>query len=87
MTLVLDDLHLLTEPGMLKELDFVLRNVGAGLRLVVASRMDPLLPLHRYRLTGQLTEIRASDLAFSTDEAGLLLAQHGGTCRPTRWRA
>ncbi len=78
VTLVLDDLHLLTEPGVLKELDFVLRNVGAGLRLVVASRMDPLLPLHRYRLTGQLTEIRTSDLAFSTDEAGLLLAQHGG---------
>ncbi|MGB6581539.1 MAG: LuxR C-terminal-related transcriptional regulator [Streptosporangiaceae bacterium] len=78
VTLVLDDLHLLTEPGVLKELDFVLRNVGAGLRLVVASRMDPPLPLHRYRLTGQLTEIRASDLAFSTDEAGLLLAQHGG---------
>ena len=55
----------------------MLRNVGAGLRLVVASRMDPLLPLHRYRLAGELTEIRAADLAFSVDEAGLLLAQHG----------
>ena len=70
VTLVLDDLHLLTEPGVLKGLEFVLRNVGAGLRLVVASRMDPLLPLHRYRLAGELTEIRAADLAFSTDEAG-----------------
>ena len=78
VTLVLDDLHLLTEPGVLKGLEFVLRNVGAGLRLVVASRMDPLLPLHRYRLAGELTEIRAADLAFSADEAGLLLAQHGG---------
>jgi LuxR family maltose regulon positive regulatory protein len=79
VTLVLDDLHLLTEPGVLKGLEFVLRNVGPGLRLVVASRMDPMLPLHRYRLAGQLTEIRASDLAFSSDEAGLLLAQHGST--------
>ena len=79
VTLVLDDLHLLTEPRVLKGLEFVLRNVGAGLRLVAASRMDPLLPLHRYRVAGQLTEIRAGDLAFSTDEAGLLLAQHGGT--------
>ena len=70
VTLVLDDLHLLTEPAVLKGLDFVLRNAGAGLRLVVASRMDPLLPLHRYRLAGQLTEIRASDLAFSIAEAG-----------------
>ena len=78
VTLVLDDLHLLTEPRVLKGLDFVLRNAGPGLRLVVASRMDPLLPLHRYRLAGQLTEIRAGDLAFSVDEAGALLAQHGG---------
>ena len=79
MTLVLDDLHLLTEPRVLQGLDFVLRNVGPGLRLAVSSRMDPLLPLHRYRLAGELTEIRASDLAFSTAEAGLLLAQHGST--------
>ena len=79
VTLVLDDLHLVTEPKVLKGLEFVLRNAGPGLRLVVASRMDPLLPLHRYRLVGQLTEIRASDPAFSTAEAGLLLAQHGST--------
>jgi LuxR family transcriptional regulator, maltose regulon positive regulatory protein len=40
--------------------------------------MDPeLLRLHRYRLAGELTEIRASDLAFSIAEAGLLMAQHG----------
>jgi LuxR family transcriptional regulator, maltose regulon positive regulatory protein len=79
VTLVLDDLHLLTEPQLLKGLDFVLRNAGAGLRLAVSSRMDPLLPLHRYRVAGQLAEIRAGDLAFNTGEAGLLLAQHGCT--------
>jgi LuxR family transcriptional regulator, maltose regulon positive regulatory protein len=79
VTLVLDDLHVLTDPGALKGLDFLLRNVGSGLRLVVTSRMDPLLPLHRYRLAGQLTEIRADDLKFSAVEAGELLAQHGST--------
>lgn len=77
--LVLDDLHLITEPRVLRGLDFLLRNAGAGLRLAVSSRMDPLLPLHRYRVAGQLTEIRASDLAFSAAEAGLLLARHGCT--------
>jgi LuxR family transcriptional regulator, maltose regulon positive regulatory protein len=79
VTLVLDDLHLLTDPQVLRELDFVLRNAGAGLRLAVTSRIDPLLPLHRYRVSGQLAEIRAADLAFSSDEAGQLLAQHGIT--------
>ena len=78
VTLVLDDLHLLTEPQVLKGLDYVLRNVGPGLRLVVSAQMHPL-PLHRYRLAGELTEIRASDLAFTSAEAGLLLARHGCT--------
>ncbi len=79
VTLILDDLHLLTEPRVLKGLDFVLRNVGPSLRLAVSSRMDPMLPLHRYRLAGGLAEIRASDLAFGIAEAEQLLAQHGTT--------
>jgi LuxR family transcriptional regulator, maltose regulon positive regulatory protein len=79
VTLVVDDLHVLTGSPVLTELDFVLRNAGPGLRVVISSRTDPMLPLHRYRLAGELTEIRAGDLAFSTAEAGLLMAQHGGT--------
>jgi LuxR family maltose regulon positive regulatory protein len=79
VTLVLDDVHLLTEPRVLDGLEYVLRNAGRGLHLVVASRMDPLLPLHRYRLSGQLTEIRAGDLIFTNLEARLLIAQHGVT--------
>jgi LuxR family maltose regulon positive regulatory protein len=79
VTLVLDDLHLLTGPKVLDGLDYLLRNVGPSLRLVVSARMDPPLPVHRYRLAGQLTEIRASDLAFTGPEAGLLMAQHGMT--------
>jgi ATP/maltotriose-dependent transcriptional regulator MalT len=77
VTLVLDNFHLLTDPAVLDGLDYVLRNTGAGLRLVMSARTDPPLPLHRYRLAGQLTEIRASDLAFTVAEAGLLLARHG----------
>ncbi len=77
VTLVLDDFHLLTDPAVLDGLDYVLRNTGAGLRLLVSARTNPLLPLHRYRLAGQLAELRASDLAFSVAEADLLLARHG----------
>jgi len=76
-TLVLDDVHLLTGTTVLEGLAYVLKHAAPGLRLVVASRIDPLLPLHRYRLTGELAEIRASDLAFTTPEACLLMAQHG----------
>jgi LuxR family maltose regulon positive regulatory protein len=79
VTLVLDDLHLITEPRILNGIDFLIRSVGSSLRLVASSRTDPLLPMYRYRLAGQLAEIRGTDLVFSADEAVLLLAQHGCT--------
>ena len=82
MALVLDDLHLVADAGLMDGLQYLLRNARPGLRLVICSRTDPLLPLHRYRLAGELTEIRACELAFSVPEAGLLMAQHGITLPP-----
>jgi LuxR family maltose regulon positive regulatory protein len=73
---------MLTDPAALDALSYVLRNARAGLHLLVAARMDPVLPLHRYRLNGELTEIRAADLAFSVAEARTLMAQHGVTLPP-----
>src|SRR5262249_32088276 len=67
------------ERRMVDGLVFLLLNAGPGLRRVVSSRADPLLLLHRYRLAGELAEIRAGDLAFSVEEAGEMLAQHGCT--------
>jgi LuxR family maltose regulon positive regulatory protein len=77
VVLVLDDLHLVTEPRILNGLTRVLANARPHLSLVVGSRSDPILPLHRYRLAGELTEIRAGELAFSVEEAGQLMEQHG----------
>ena len=79
VVLILDDFHLLADPALLQDISYLVRNSGQGLHLVVASRADPLLPLHRYRLAGQLAEIRADDLAFSVHESGLLMARHGIT--------
>jgi LuxR family maltose regulon positive regulatory protein len=58
-------------------LDQLLRRVGGRLRLVLLTRADPLLPLHRYRLANSLVEIRMADLAFTTDEAAQLLSGKG----------
>src|ERR1700722_15944479 len=79
VVLVLDDLHLVTEQDTLDGLAYLLRNAAPGLHLVLSSRMDPLLPLHRYRLTGELTEIRADYLALSVPESAALLSHHGIT--------
>jgi LuxR family transcriptional regulator, maltose regulon positive regulatory protein len=78
-TLVLDEFHCVTDPELLGGLAYVLRNARPGLSLVGASRTDPPLPLHRYRLTGDLTEIRARDLAFTVPEVTQLMTQHGLT--------
>jgi LuxR family maltose regulon positive regulatory protein len=76
--LVIDDAHLLTDRDVLTDLDEIIRS-GAPprLRLVLAARSDPLLPLHRYRLAGQMHELRAKDLALTRGEMEELLAAHG----------
>lgn len=63
-------------------LHHLLRDAGGRLHLVVLSRSDPLLPLHRYRLDGGLVEIRMADLAFTTAEARDLLARRGVELAP-----
>ncbi|MEW2413166.1 LuxR C-terminal-related transcriptional regulator [Streptomyces sp. NPDC046866] len=54
-------------------LRFVLDHAGPALRLVLTSREDPPLPLHRYRAEGRIHEIREHDLAFTRPEAVQLL--------------
>ncbi|MGA3153136.1 MAG: LuxR C-terminal-related transcriptional regulator [Streptosporangiaceae bacterium] len=77
VVLVIEDFHLLTDTDIMDGLTYVLRNAAPSLRLVISSRVQPLLPLHRYRLNGELTEIRAQDLAFSVRESSLLMEQLG----------
>ncbi len=76
LLIVMDDFHVITDAGVLAEIDYVLDHAPEQLRLVLCSRVDPPLRLHRLRLAGQLTEIRSSDLAFRADEAEGLLAGH-----------
>jgi LuxR family maltose regulon positive regulatory protein len=75
--LIIDDAHALTNPEVLSGLDSLIRSPHPRLRLVLAARSDPLLPLHRYRLAGQMRELRASDLAMTGSETRELLAAHG----------
>ncbi|MGX7678501.1 LuxR C-terminal-related transcriptional regulator [Jatrophihabitans sp. DSM 45814] len=61
-------------PDTTSGLEFLIRHASSGLRLVMCGRSDPLLPLHRYRLTEQMSELRMDDLAFTTAEAQQLFA-------------
>jgi LuxR family transcriptional regulator, maltose regulon positive regulatory protein len=77
LQLVLDDAHVLTHPAILDGLDSLLRGGWTRLRLVLSARTDPLLPLHRYRLAGHMSELRAQQLAMTGQEAHALLGEHG----------
>lgn len=75
--LVLDEYDRVTDPKVAEQLEFVLHHAGRGLHLVLVTRTEPLLPLHRYRAVGELTEIRSAELAFTPEEAAALLELHG----------
>jgi LuxR family maltose regulon positive regulatory protein len=77
LLLVIDDLHELHSAKALAWLDLFLTGLPAKLRLVLASREEPQLGLHRLRLAGALAEIRGPDLPFSVAEAGELLEASG----------
>jgi LuxR family transcriptional regulator, maltose regulon positive regulatory protein len=75
--LVIDDLHELRSAEALRQLELLLMRSPPMLRFVLATRHDLHLGLHRLRLEGELTEIRAGDLRFTPDEARALFDTAG----------
>jgi len=71
--LVLDDYHLIESQQIDKAVAFLLNHLPSHIHLVISSRIDPDLPLAKIRASGQMLEIRANDLRFSSSEAKLLL--------------
>jgi LuxR family maltose regulon positive regulatory protein len=72
---VLDDYHVIEAKAINQTLTFLLEHLPSQMHLVIATREDPSLPLARYRVRGQLTELRATDLRFSSSEAAEFLNQ------------
>jgi LuxR family maltose regulon positive regulatory protein len=77
LVLVIDDLHELHAPEALTSLERFVEGLPPQLRLVLASREDPRLGLHRLRLADQLVEIRGDDLRFSLEKARELFEASG----------
>jgi ATP/maltotriose-dependent transcriptional regulator MalT len=73
-TVVLDDHHVITNWAVHDALSYLLERTPPSLRIVIASREDPPLPLPRLRARDELCEIRAADLRFTADEARAFLA-------------
>jgi LuxR family transcriptional regulator, maltose regulon positive regulatory protein len=80
--LVLDDYHLIEAPPVHGSVAFLVERLPPGLRLVLASRADPPLPLAKLRARGQLAELRASDLRFTLQETAAFLREATGLDLP-----
>jgi ATP/maltotriose-dependent transcriptional regulator MalT len=68
--LILDDHHVIGNSQIHASLSFLLDHLPepAKLHLVIVTRADPPLPLARYRVRGQLLEVRADNLRFTPEE-------------------
>ncbi|PTR24025.1 LuxR family maltose regulon positive regulatory protein [Rhodococcus sp. OK519] len=74
--LVVDDAHLIHEPNALSQLEMLLRAPPDRLQVVVCCRFEPPLAFQKLRLDGRVLDVTFNDLAFTSEEATAMLAEH-----------
>jgi LuxR family maltose regulon positive regulatory protein len=73
--LVLDDYHVIRNQAIHDLITDILLHPPRTLRLFIAARHDPPLPLAALRAHGDVTELRRADLWFTAEETGRFLAE------------
>lgn len=76
--LVLDDYHLVHNAELDTALAFLIEHAPEHLRLVMATREMPRFPLARWRTKEWMSEIGASQLRFTQEEAAAYLSRSMG---------
>lgn len=71
--LVLDDLHVISDPAAYLALDYLLERIPPDVHVAIATRHDPPLALARLRARGHMAELRLADVRFTLQEAAELL--------------
>ena len=77
--LVLDDYHVIESQDVHDAVSFIVEHLPPQVHLIIASRIDPPLPLSRWRVKGYIAEIRADDLSFTIEETETFLKKMTGT--------
>ena len=75
--LIIDDLHELTSPEALTQLTRLLEMLPPHVHVILATRRNLPLRLHKLRLAGDLAEIRTADLRFTRRETREFLEASG----------
>jgi LuxR family maltose regulon positive regulatory protein len=84
--LVLDDYHHIESPEIHDAVAFLLDHLPPpprGIHVVIATRKDPLLPLPRWRVGAEMTDLREADLRFTNEETAAFLTQAMGLALST----
>ncbi|WP_343225210.1 LuxR C-terminal-related transcriptional regulator [Paenibacillus sp. EZ-K15] len=76
--LVIDDYHVMDSKSIDSALGFLIEHMPPQMHVVIASRQNPDLPLARLRARDQLTEVRTSDLRFTSAETSEFLCRSMG---------
>ncbi len=75
--LVIDDAHRWTEPRLFELLSYLIEYLPSHWGVVISSRVEPPLPIARWRARGELAEFRQSMLQFGVHEVRELLQSRG----------
>jgi LuxR family maltose regulon positive regulatory protein len=75
--LVLDDVHEVAGGAVVPGLDMLIRHAPPSLRVILSGRCPPGLQLARLRVSGELAEVSASDLACTAAEVDAYFAMLG----------
>jgi LuxR family transcriptional regulator, maltose regulon positive regulatory protein len=74
VVLIIDDLHEMRSADALTQLEHLIAALPGCAHMVLSSRRDPPIKLHRLRLADEVAELRADDLRFTERETRELLA-------------
>ena len=96
--IVLDDYHVIHNQSLHDSLAYLTENLPPDVHVYIATRADPPIPIARLRARGHLSELRMSDLRFTSEETAAFLNQvmdlslspediAGLECRTEGWAA
>lgn len=80
--LVVDDYHLIENPLIHEEFNFLIEHLPPQVHLIITGRTDPPLTLAQWRARGQMVEVRHNDLRFSREETLIFLEKTVGIVLP-----
>ncbi len=80
--LILDDYHVITEQQVHTTLTYLIEHLPPQLRIIVATRADPVMPLAQLRARKQVLEVRTDQLRCTLEETKAFLHEVMGLSLP-----